>query len=155
MATCLSEPGVEREHWTKDSGRLELAQAIASRDNPLTARVYVNRLWQDHFGAGIVRTPSDFGHQGERPTHPELLDYLASTFMDCGWSIKKIQRLIVTSATYRESANTTEAMVNADPDNRLCGRMNRRRLDLEQVHSTSGALRLYRAPEPAWYFSNI
>ena len=133
---ALSKAGAEREHWAKDSGRLELAQAIASRDNPLTARVYVNRLWQDHFGAGIVRTPSDFGHQGERPTHPELLDYLASAFMESGWSVKKIQRLIVTSATYRESANTTERMVNADPDNRLWGRMNRRRLDLEQVRDS-------------------
>lgn len=133
---ALSKSGSEREHWTKDSGRLELAQAIASRENPLTARVYVNRLWQDHFGSGIVRTPSDFGHQGERPTHPELLDYLASTFMDGGWSVKKVQRLIVTSATYRESANTTEAMVNADPENRLLGRMNRRRLDLEQTRDS-------------------
>jgi hypothetical protein len=133
---ALSKPGVERDHWTSGSGRLELAKAIASRDNPLTARVLVNRVWQDHFGAGIVRTPSDFGHQGERPTHPELLDYLATTFMDSGWSIKKLQKLIVMSATYRQSSSASEQVVNADPENRLLGRMNRRRLDMEQMRDT-------------------
>jgi len=133
---ALSKPGIEREHWTSDSGRLELAKAIASRDNPLTARVFVNRVWQDHFGAGIVRTPSDFGHQGERPTHPELLDYLATKFMNDGWSIKKLQRLIVTSATYCQSSEVTPLVANADPENRLLGRMNRRRLDMEQMRDS-------------------
>lgn len=133
---ALSKPNVEREHWTKDSGRLELAQSIASRDNPLTARVFVNRLWQDNFGAGIVRTPSDFGHQGEKPTDPKLLDYLATTFMDNGWSIKKLQRLMVTSATYRQSSDVSKAAFEADPDNRNWGRMNRRRLDLEQMRDS-------------------
>jgi len=133
---ALSKPGVEREHWTKDSGRLELAQSIASRENPLTARVFVNRVWQDHFGAAIVRTPSDFGHQGEKPTDPKLLDYLASTFMEKGWSIKKLQRLIVTSATYRQSSEVSKAGYEADPDNRNWGRMNRRRLDLEQMRDS-------------------
>jgi len=133
---ALSKPNAERDHWTKDSGRLELAQSIASRENPLTARVFVNRLWQDNFGAAIVRTPSDFGHQGEKPTDPKLLDYLATTFMDNGWSIKKLQRLIVTSATYRQSSDVSKAAFEADPDNRNWGRMNRRRLDLEQMRDS-------------------
>lgn len=133
---ALSKPGEERPLWKTDSGRLELAEDIASKDNPLTARVFVNRLWQDHFGAGIVRTPSNFGHQGERPTDPRLLDYLASTFMSEGWSIKKITRLMVTSATYRQSSNPSQQLQNEDPDNRLWGRMNRRRLDLEQLRDT-------------------
>ncbi len=133
---ALSKPGTEREHWTQGSGRLELARAIASRENPLTARVFVNRVWQDHFGSGIVRTPSDFGHQGEKPTDPKLLDYLAYEFMDKGWSIKKLHRMIVTSATYCQASSVTSEMYNADPDNRLWGRMNRRRLDLEQMRDT-------------------
>jgi mono/diheme cytochrome c family protein len=136
---ALTRPGVEREHWTKGSGRLELAQAIASRTNPLTARVFVNRVWQDHFGAGLVRTPSDFGHQGDRPTDPKLLDFLASSFMDNGWSVKKLQRLIVTSATYRQGSDPSPALADADPDNRLWGRMNRRRLDLEEMRDSAMA----------------
>lgn len=126
----------EREHWTADSGRLELAKSIASPTNPLTARVFVNRVWMHHFGAGIVRTASDFGHQGEPPTHPELLDYLASTFVTQGWSIKKLQRLIVTSATYRQSATTSPAAFAADPDDRLLSRMPRQRLDLEEMRDS-------------------
>ena len=130
---ALSKHGTERPHWTSGSGRLELAESIASKENPLTARVFVNRVWQDHFGAGIVRTPSDYGHQGEKPTDPNLLDFLASWFMEHGWSIKKLHRLIVTSATYRQSSSVSPQMANADPDNRLWGRMNRRRLDFEQT----------------------
>ena len=115
---------------------MELAQAIASRENPRTARVFVNRLWLHHFGAGIVRTPSDFGKQGERPTHPELLDFLAASFMENGWSIKKMQRMMVTSATYRQSVDTAPAAFVADPENRLLSHMNRRRLDLEQMRDS-------------------
>jgi hypothetical protein len=115
---------------------LELAQSIVSRDNPLTARVFVNRVWLGHFGAGIVRTPSDFGRQGEPPTDPKLLDYLASTFMESGWSIKRLHRLMVTSATYRQSSAVDAAKFAADPDNRFWGRMNRRRLDLEQMRDS-------------------
>jgi hypothetical protein len=133
---ALSKPGVERPLWTADSGRLELAESIASKSNPLTARVFVNRIWQSHFGTGIVRTASDFGHQGEPPTHPELLDYLATQFMESGWSIKKLQRLIVTSATYRQSSNATPAAFAADPDNRLLSRMYRHRLDLEEMRDS-------------------
>lgn len=130
---ALSKPGVERTHWTEGSGRLELAEAIASRQNPLTARVFVNRVWMHHFGLGIVRTPSDFGHQGEPPTDPALLDYLASAFMENGWSIKRLQRMIVTSATYRQSAGASPAVLAADPENRAWSRMGRQRLDLEQM----------------------
>ncbi len=129
---ALSKPSTERPLW-KDSGRLELAQSIASKENPLTARVFVNRVWQGHFGTGIVRTASDFGHQGDPPSHPELLDWLAGYFMENGWSVKKLHRLIVTSAAYRQSSSVSAAALNADPDNRLISRMNRKRLDLEQM----------------------
>jgi cytochrome c553 len=126
----------ERTHWTKGSGRLDLARAIASRENPLTARVFVNRVWQGHFGEGIVRTPSDFGTKGEKPTNPQLLDFLAATFMENGWSVKRLHRMIVNSATYRQSSTVDRAAYNRDPDNRLLGRMNRRRLDMEQMRDT-------------------
>ena len=115
------------------SGRLELARAIASKDNPLTARVMVNRIWLHHFGEGLVRTPDDFGERGDPPTHPELLDYLASRFMESGWSIKQMHRLIMLSSTYQQSSATDAEEVRADPDNRWLGRMNRRRLDFESL----------------------
>ncbi len=92
------------------SGRLELARDIASKDNPLTARVMVNRIWLNHFGEGLVRTPDDFGTRGEPPTHPELLDYLASRFMDDGWSIKKMHRLIMLSSVYQQSSERKSAL---------------------------------------------
>jgi hypothetical protein len=121
--------------FQKGSGRLELADAIASKDNPLTARVLVNRLWQHHFGRGIVGTPSNFGELGERPTHPELLDYLAARFIESGWSIKKMHREILLSATYQQAASQPHTTGRdpqlVDPDNRLLWRMNRRRLDVE------------------------
>ena len=126
----------ERQQWKEGSGRLELAKAIASRENPLTARVFVNRVWQGHFGEAIVRTPSDFGMKGEKPTNPQLLDYLAATFMENGWSIKKLHRHIVMSATYRQASTVDPASFNREPDNRSFGRMNRRRLDLEQMRDT-------------------
>ena len=90
------------------SGRLELARWIASPDNPLTARVMVNRIWQHHFGEGLVRTPSNFGRLGEPPTHPELLDYLARRFVRSGWSIKAMHRLIMLSAAYQQSSRAFE-----------------------------------------------
>ena len=133
---ALSKPNEERAHWTKGSGRLDLARSISSKENPLTARVFVNRVWQDHFGSGIVRTPSDFGNQGERPTNPDLLDFLATSFMQNGWSIKKLQKLIVTSATYRQSSAVSPSTYNADPENRSLSHMNRRRLDLEQLRDS-------------------
>jgi Protein of unknown function (DUF1553). len=118
------------------SGRLELAQWIASERHPLTARVMVNRIWQHHFGEGIVRTPSNFGFLGERPTHPALLDWLASEFVRTGWSIKKMHRLIMLSEAYRRSAEPTESAVRLDPDNRLVSRQNRRRLEAEAIRDS-------------------
>jgi hypothetical protein len=126
------------------SGRRQLAEAIASRDNPLTARVLVNRIWQQHFGEGIVRTPSNFGSLGERPTHPELLDYLAGKLIESGWSIKAVHREIVLSAAYQQSASGSPALLTADPQNRLWGRVTRRRLEVEawrdSVLAVSGEL---------------
>jgi mono/diheme cytochrome c family protein len=117
--------------FTQGSGRLELAQAIASPKNPLTARVLVNRVWQHHFGRGIVGTPSNFGKLGERPTHPELLDHLATRFIASGWSIKALHREILLSATYRMNSDRDEHNATVDPGNRLLWRMNRQRLDVE------------------------
>jgi hypothetical protein len=128
--------GEKREPFKEGSGRLELARAIATRDNPLTARVVVNRVWLNHFGKGLVRTPSDFGLRGDPPTHPELLDYLAATFMDEGWSVKKLHRLIMLSNTYRQSSDGDPQTELADVDNRLFGRMNRQRLDLEALRDS-------------------
>jgi hypothetical protein len=117
--------------FAQGSGRLELAQAIVNPANPLTARVIVNRAWQQHFGRGIVGTPSNFGNLGERPTHPELLDHLAHCFQSNGWSLKKLHREIVLSATYRMSSSHDAANAEVDADNRYLWRMNRRRLDVE------------------------
>jgi cytochrome c553 len=118
---------------THGSGRMELARWIARPSNPLTARVMVNRIWQHHMGEGIVRTPGNFGKLGERPTHPELLDYLARQFIQSGWSIKAMHRAIMLSATYQQSSSAAPEMLKADPENRLFGRMNRRRLEAEEV----------------------
>ncbi|MCI0685345.1 MAG: PSD1 and planctomycete cytochrome C domain-containing protein [Gemmataceae bacterium] len=123
--------------FSHGSGRLELANAIAAKDNPLTARVMVNRIWQHYFGKGLVRTPSNFGELGERPTHPELLDYLASRFIESGWSMKAIHRMILLSATYQQESGIkprderSDSRGSADPENRLLWHMNRRRLDVE------------------------
>jgi hypothetical protein len=118
--------------FKQGSGRLELAQAIVDPKNPLTARVIVNRVWQWHFGVGIVPTPSNFGKLGQPPTHPELLDHLATRFVAEGWSIKKLHREIMLSATYQLADTADDADRKADPANRLYWRMNRRRLDVEQ-----------------------
>jgi hypothetical protein len=118
------------------SGRLELARWLASADNPLTARVLVNRLWQHHFGEGLVRTPSNFGALGSPPTHPELLDYLARRFVDSGWSVKAMHRMMVLSAAYRQACTAGRETLRADPDNLLVGRMNRRRLEAEALRDS-------------------
>jgi hypothetical protein len=116
------------------SGRLQLAHWITDTRNPLTSRVMVNRLWQWHFGRGIVATPSDFGSQGDRPTHPELLDWLADEFIHSGWSIKHMQRLIMLSSTYRMSSQTTGLVAARDPDNKLLSHFNRNRLEVEALY---------------------
>jgi cytochrome c553 len=118
---------------TTQSGRLELARWIASKDNPLTARVMVNRIWQHHFGTGLVASPDNFGVRGERASHPELLDWLAVEFVAGGWSVKKLHKFIILSATYQTGATADAALVKADPNNRLFGRMARRRLDAESL----------------------
>jgi hypothetical protein len=128
--------GENRRPFLKGSGRLELAQAIASRDNPLTARVIVNRVWLHHFGAGLVRTPSDFGLRSDPPTHPGLLDYLAAYLMDEGWSLKKLHRLILLSNTYHQTSDTEGRYSQLDPDNRLLWKMNRQRLDFEELRDS-------------------
>ncbi|MBM3763664.1 MAG: DUF1553 domain-containing protein, partial [Acidobacteria bacterium] len=128
--------GRERALFHKGSGRLELAAAIADDRNPLTARVIVNRVWQQHFGRGIVATPSNFGQLGERPTHPELLDYLAAEFVEQGWSLKKLHKQILMSATYGLSSETVEANLGKDADNHLFWRANRRRVDAETLRDS-------------------
>jgi len=140
--SCLSDG--EPARFTDGSGRLDLAKAIANKDNPLTARVIVNRVWMHHFGAGIVRTPSDFGLRGDPPTHPELLDYLAVRFMESGWSLKKLHRTIMLSAAYQQSSTDNPEARKQDPENQFIWRMNRRRLDIESLRdsvlSASGQL---------------
>ena len=121
----------------RNPNRLDLARWLIDKRNPLTARVTVNRMWQTYFGRGIVDTESDFGLQGDKPTHPELLDWLATEFMDRGWSQKAIHRLIVTSAAYRQSSTMRPDAAAADPDNRLLARQNRLRLDAEIIRDAS------------------
>jgi hypothetical protein len=122
--------------------RLELAKWITRPDHPLTARVLVNRIWHGHFGRGIVGTPNDFGRMGERPTHPELLDYLANELIASGWSVKHIHRLILSSNTYRQTsalpphAALRRLAMENDPDNRLLWRANRRRLEAEAIRDS-------------------
>jgi hypothetical protein len=113
------------------SGRKELAESVAHPDNPLTARVIVNRVWQWHFGEGLVRTPSNFGILGEKPTHPELLDWLAADFVKNGWSLKRLHRQILASSTWQMSSTFVQAKFDRDGDNRLLWRMNPRKLDVE------------------------
>src|SRR6185436_10365112 len=123
----------------RDNPRTSLAKWIVDPQNPLTARVMVNRIWQYHFGRGIVATPNDFGRMGARPTHPELLDYLANEFVAHGYSVKHIHHLILNSNTYRQSsappanAAAKALAMEKDPDNRLLWRFNRLRLDAEEI----------------------
>jgi mono/diheme cytochrome c family protein len=117
--------------------RLGLARWLVSRDNPLTARVFVNRLWAQYFGTGLVKTAGDFGTMGERPSHPQLLDWLAVEFMESGWDMKHLHRLIVTSATYRQSSDVTRDLLARDPENRLLARATRMRLPAELVRDNA------------------
>jgi len=137
--------GDEREPFSKsDSGRLELAQAIASPDNPMTARVIVNRVWQWHFGIGLVPSSSNFGILGDRPSHPELLDYLAVTFIENGWSIKDLHRRIMHSETYRQRSQLNETAEELDARNQWLWRFSPHRLDFESTRdaflAVSGSL---------------
>ncbi|HEY7311437.1 MAG TPA: PSD1 and planctomycete cytochrome C domain-containing protein [Gemmataceae bacterium] len=127
--------GREQKPIASGSGRLELARWLTRPDHPLTARVMVNRIWQQHFGEGIVRTPSNFGKLGRPPTHPELLDFLAREFARSGWSIKHMHRLLMLSAVYQESSDAPDTL-KSDPDNLLFGRANRRRLEAEALRDS-------------------
>jgi mono/diheme cytochrome c family protein len=125
-----------RVNFTQGSGRLEMAKAIVDPSNPLTARVFVNRVWLGHFGQGLVRTPSDFGVRTEPPPQPELLDYLARRFMDDGWSVKMLHRRILMSDAYRRGSAATAEALQADPENLYFARQNRRRLDFEATRDS-------------------
>ena len=132
--------------FTTGSGRLELANAIVSPDNPLTARVIVNRVWKHHFGTGLVRTASNFGLRADPPSHPQLLDYLAHQFMAEGWSLKNLHRMILLSSTWQQTSGDRPVCREFDPENKLLWRANRRRLDFETLRDTllsvSGSLQL-------------
>jgi hypothetical protein len=125
-----------RKPFKEGSGRLEFARTIASKDNPLTARVAVNRVWLHHFGEGLVPTPDDFGVRSEAPSHPELLDYLASRFVEDGWSLKKLHKLMMLSATWQQSSDDNPRFAQIDPGNKLYWQMNRRRLEFETLRDT-------------------
>lgn len=131
---ALAPDPKHRPEWNKGSGRVDLARAIADPKNPLTARVLVNRLWQQHFGVGFVNTPDDLGNMSSPPTNPELLDWLAARFVESGWSIKQLHRVIVLSSTYQENSSPNAAAVAADPDNKLLWRANLHRLDFEELY---------------------
>ncbi len=139
---------VNTEHAARNAeeklSRLDLARWLVSPDNPLTARVAVNRAWQMFFGTGLVKTAEDFGVQGEKPSHPELLDWLATEFVRTGWDVKRLHKLIVTSATYRQSSRVTPALLDHDPENRLLARGPRFRMPSwmlrDQALAASGLL---------------
>jgi mono/diheme cytochrome c family protein len=130
----------EPQPFEKGSGRLEMAQRIVAPDNPLTARVMVNRVWLQHFGNGIVTTPSDFGLRSDDPSHPELLDFLASYFVENGWSLKKLHRIILNSATFQQTSEVAPTLAQRysrlDPENTLLWRANRRRLEFEAMRDS-------------------
>ena len=132
--------GQEAKPFKDGSGRRELAEAIVDPKNPLTARVIVNRVWMHHFGEGLVTSPGDFGLRAEAPSHPQLLDWLASWFMDNGWSLKKLHRLILSSATWQQCSTPPESVLTKgtrlDADNRLLWHANRRRLDFESMRDS-------------------
>jgi hypothetical protein len=125
-----------RPAYTNGSGRVQLAFAIANTNNPVTARVMINRIWLHHFGEGFVPTPDDFGTMSEAPSHPELLDYLSSRFMQEGWSIKKMHRLIMLSSVYQGSSASNPRYAQIDPGNRLLWRANVRRLEIEPLRDS-------------------
>src|SRR5205807_2086111 len=113
--------------------RTAFARWVTSPENPLFARVVVNRIWQQHFGTGLVATPDNLGRSGAKPSHPELVDYLAAEFVRSGWSVKAVHRLILRSAVYRQASTPRDDLDDGDPDNRLLGRFPLRRLDAEAL----------------------
>ena len=125
---------------TQGSGRRELAEWLTQPDHPLTSRVMVNRIWQWHFGEGLVRTPNNFGTTGEKPTHPRLLDYLARRLVESGWSTKAMHRLMLLSSTYQQSSQASSGTMESDLDNRLWSRARRRRLSVEEMRDAFLAL---------------
>jgi len=155
--------GQELPKNSATSGRMQLAEWISDPKNPLTARVIVNRIWQHHFGKGIVQTPNDFGKQGRAPTHPELLDFLAARFIESGWSVKAMHKLIVLSQTWQIASTDVEGSAKIDPNNELCWKFSRHRLDAESIRDTilfvSGELDESVAgahpfpPEKSWGFT--
>ena len=162
-APTVLSPKHQLEIPADQSGRLQLAEWITSDSNPLTARVAVNYIWKYHFGKGLVASADNFGVSGDSPTHPELLDWLAAEFMNSGWSVKHMHRLIMSSATYRRSSTLSKAQQQLDPENTWLGRFNRIRLDAEAIRdgmlSISGNLDLTRPgqhpfpSESSWKFS--
>ncbi len=161
-------PGIPKvfglSEYAQPTNRLAFARWLVSGTNPLVARVVVNQCWQVYFGHGLVRTPADFGLQGEPPTHPELLDWLACDFVDSGWNMKRLHRLIVTSATYRQAARIPRDHIALDPDNRWLSWMSRLRLPGEQIRDQAlflaGLLRPYGGgpsvfpPQPGQYWED-
>ena len=145
----IPEPPIDA---TSTGRRKALANWIGSKDNPLTARVMVNRIWQYHFGKGLVATPSDFGHRGGAPSHPELLDWMTTEFVDNGWSMKKLHKLIMTSSVYRQSSEVSKDAVDRDADNVYLSHFNRRRLSPEEIRDgmlqSSGVLNLKMGGRP-------
>jgi cytochrome c553 len=132
--------GESQQPVAKGSGRLELAKWLTSPEHPLTARVMVNRIWQGHFGEALLRTPNNWGKMGETPTHPELLDFLAKRFIEGGWSIKAMHRMILLSSTYQMDSQAAKEVRDADPANRLWSRFNRVRMSVEEIRDSLLAL---------------
>ena len=142
VPSCLTDgktPFIATSPWPgakKTGRRVAFANWLIQPDHPLTSRVMVNRIWKHHFGAGIVRTLANFGKVGTPPTHPELLDWLATEFVQQGWSIKSMHRLMMTSSTYRQSSAVTPAIEKADPDDKLLSRMPMKRMEAEVLYDT-------------------
>ncbi|MBC7821865.1 MAG: DUF1549 domain-containing protein, partial [Planctomycetaceae bacterium] len=155
LTSASGNPVPSDDESVQTSGRrLAYARHLTNGQHPLVARVFANRIWMHHFGRGLVATPGDFGRLGEKPTHPELLDWLADEFLRSGWSLKKLHRLLMTSSAYRQSSRRRAELDAVDPDNRLLGRMSIRRLEAETVRdailAVSGDLttKLFGAPIP-------